>query len=166
MKILLLQVWDWKSVSCAAHARESDMLYTSNEGMELVVSTYDGAGFGACDPFTKKRKWRIQGNLPEMEKQITAWSVTTDGKGRLFVCEGPTGNRCVQMFSVSDGEYIGPLIREGEEGLGTPCCIRWREQSSSLVVADVRDKTWFISEIYIQKNENDLEEKEEIVTKF
>ena len=161
--MLLLQVWNWKSVSCAAHGRESDMICVRIEGMELVVSTYDGAGLGACDPHTKKLVWRIQGNLLDMEKEISAWSVTTDGKGRLFVCDGPTGNRCVQMFSTADGEYLGTLIREGEEGLGAPCCIRCDEQSSSFVVADVRDNDWFISEIYIQTEEK---EKEEFVTKF
>ena len=161
--MLLLQAWNWKSVSCAAHGRQSDMLCARIEGRELVVSTYDGAGLGACDPYTKKLAWRIQGKLLDMDKEISAWSVTTDGKGRMFVCDGPTGNRCVQMFSAANGEYLGTLIREGEESLGIPCNVRWREQSSSLVVADVRDKKWFISEIFIQKEEK---EKQDFVTKF
>ena len=36
--------------------------------------------------------------------------VTTDGRGRLFVCDSFNGNRCIKVFSVSDGKYLACLL--------------------------------------------------------
>ena len=62
----------------------------------------------------------ISGKLSGMENGLDAFGLTCDERGHLFVCDFDKGNRCVQMFSLPDGEYLGCLIREGEQGLGTP----------------------------------------------
>ncbi len=38
----------------------------------------------------------------------------------------------MQMFSLSDGQYLGRVL-EGEER-GKPCCVAWSGEMSSLIV--------------------------------
>ena len=70
-----------------------------------------------------------------------------DGCGHMFVSDGSKGNRCIQMFSVQDGQYLGCLIKEGEEGLGYPSRISWHSAFRALAVAHYEGKTWFLSGI-------------------
>ena len=124
-----------------------DMCATKYEGKELlVVNSYDS--LSAFDINTGKSLWAVNGKLPGMERDINACGVTTDGHGRLFVCDGYLGNRCVQIFSI-EGQYLGSLLEEGDEGLGEPSGIRWNSTSSSLIVAHRTNYKWFISVIKV-----------------
>ena len=92
-----------------------------------------GTGFHSYDVATQERIWSVKKKNPaNMPRDICFTGVTTDGNGHLFVCD--VNNACVQMFS-TDGAYTGPLIKEGEQGLGCPEWIRWCTASSSLVVS-------------------------------
>ena len=96
-----------------------------------------GTGFYSYNVDTEEQKWKVKEKNPtSMPDNICFAGVTTDGNGHLFVCD--INNSCVQMFS-TDGTYIGPLIKKGDQGLGCPEWIRWCEASSSLVVSH-RDK--------------------------
>ena len=84
-----------------------------------------------------------------MEYNMDARGVTTDGAGRVFVCD-PSSNRCVQMFHVADGRYMGPVISEGEQGLGEPYYTRWCNATSSLIVAHMKNSKYHISTICVE----------------
>ena len=73
----------------------------------------------------------MEGKLTGMRKKMNAWGVTSDNSGHLFVCDAD--NKCVQMFSVTDGTYHGPVIKPGDLGIGKPCRICWCEEVSSSV---------------------------------
>ena len=57
-----------------------------------------------------------------MENEMEAWGVTADGCGHLYVSDW--ANECIQMFTI-DGDYLGPVLKKGEQGLGTPGRILW-----------------------------------------
>ena len=99
---------------------------------------------------TKSLKWSVGGNLPGMQRALHPVSLATDGRGHLFVSDGVMGNRCIQMFSISDGQYLGCLIKEGEQGLGHPYGICWHSASHSLLVAHGAGNSWSLSMIYIE----------------
>ena len=110
------------------------------EGTDNLVITLTGwfqdikgTGFYSYDVATQEQKWSVKKkNATNMPTDICFAGVTTDRNGHLFVCD--VNNACVEMFS-TDGTYIGPLIKKGEQGLGCPEWIRWCETSSSLVVS-------------------------------
>ena len=91
-----------------------------------------------------------QEKLPGMQKVLYPVHITTDGRGHLFVSDGVNGNRCIQMFSVSDGQYMGCLIKEGEQGLGHPNTICWHSASHSLAVVLLMDCFWSLSVINME----------------
>ncbi len=69
------------------------------------------------DADTFQRKWKRDG-APPANLEVSA--ITSDGRC-IYVAD--SGNACVQMFSLSDGQYLGRLL-EGE-GRGKPRCITW-----------------------------------------
>ena len=76
----------------------------------------------------------LNGKPPGMEENIIAHGITTDGRGNLYVADG--GNRCIQVFSASNGRHIGYV--KDMETIGCPDKIRWCENTSSLIVS-----SWF-----------------------
>ena len=94
---------------------------------------FKGTGFYSYDVDTEEQKWSVkEKNSANQINDICFAGVTTDGNGHLFVCD--INNACVQIFS-TDGTYMGPLIKKGQQGLGCPEWICWCEASSSLVVS-------------------------------
>ena len=69
-----------------------------------------------------------------MEEDLNAFGVTSDDHGILFVCD--EGNKCIQMFSVSDGQYLGSLIKKVDQDFGVPLLARCCKDMSSLIVYD------------------------------
>ena len=113
-----------------------DMIGVRNGSEELIIIGAGSLnGIHSYSTTTGGLKWRMKGKLPGMQNALDAEGVTTDGYGHLFVSDGILGNSCIHMFSVSDGQYLGCLIKEGEQGLGYPNMICWHLASHSLVVA-------------------------------
>ena len=83
-----------------------------------------------------------------MNKVLKAQGLTTDDHGHLFVCDD--NNKCVQMFHVADGRYLGAVLSEGEQGLGEPFLVTWCSRMSSLVVINLKDGI-FITVLLIEK---------------
>ena len=75
-----------------------------------------------------------------------ATGVAVDDNGRLFVAD--TANECIQMFSAADGQYLGCLMKQGDQGLTWPNRLRWCDTSSSLIVAHHDGAKYFISDIH------------------
>ena len=99
-------------------------------------------GITAYNMQTNTLEWMVRGKPGGMTNDLDAWGITTDGCGHLFVCDW--ANACVQMFNV-DGDYLGPVLKEGEQSLGTPGRIRWCKSLSSFVLAHKKKECWEIS---------------------
>ena len=121
-----------------------------NGAEELIIATTSKDGIYCYRTTTKSLKWRVAGKLPGMQKVLYPVHITTDGRGHLFVSDGVNGNRCIQMFSVSDGQYMGCLTKEGEQGLGHPNTICWHSASHSLAVVLLMDCFWSLSVINME----------------
>ena len=103
----------------------------------VVASHKDVLVFNAA---TDKLEWKVDGGQLGMEKHMSPIGITTDGHGHLFVADSHYGNRCIQMFSASDGQYLGRLIKD-EELFGIPGKMYWCDKTSSLVVlCELRNK--------------------------
>ena len=81
---------------------------------ELIIGIIIYKAIHCYNTTTKSLKWSVAGKLPGMKNGLDTKGVTTDGRGHLFVTDGFSGNRCIQMFSISDGQYLGCLIKGGE----------------------------------------------------
>ena len=128
----------------------TDIIGVQNGVDELFIATSLKNGIHCYSTATKSLKWRVVGKLPGMCKEMWAEGVATDGHGHLFVSDGWNGNRCTQMFSVADGQYLGCLIKEGEQGLGYPNGICWHSASHSLIVAHRKSAAWFLRMIDVE----------------
>ena len=93
-------------------------------------------------------QWQTEDKIPWMEHPLDVRGIASDGCGHLFVCD--FNNYTIQMFSVSDGQYLGCLIKEGDQNLGKPARIAYCKMTSSLVVAHLVDRKWIISVIHLQ----------------
>ena len=88
--------------------------------------------------------WKVEGKLPGMGEQMCPGDITTDRLGHLFVADFRNNCNCIHKFSLT-GEYLGVLVKEGEQGLGEPRCVRWNDATSSLVIAHKKDGGYYIS---------------------
>ena len=128
----------------------TDMIGVRNGTDELIIGTGKQNGIHCYSTTTKSLKWSMEGQLPGMKNALYAASLGTDRRGHLFVSDGFIGNRCIQMFSVSDGRYLGCLINEGEQGFRCPHRICSHSASYSLVVAHMVSFCWSLSMINME----------------
>ena len=107
-----------------------DMCFLHHREKELLI-TVDGDGkIYAYDTQTNKLEWKIDGKLPGMEGNMQTFGITSDGRGHLFAAD--YGNMYIQMFLVSDDQYLGYLIIDKEK-LRSPVRVKWCEKLSSLL---------------------------------
>lgn len=137
-----------RMLSPAKRQNISCLEFVYNGGKELVLITYglpdeSWGGIYAYNAKTSHLEWNAEGRLPGMNRVLKAQGLTTDDQGHLFVCDD--NNECIQMFQVEDGRYMGAVIKEGEQGLGNPCRIRWYSRLSSFVIIHLKNGKWWIS---------------------
>ena len=121
-----------------------DMFFVGEEKKRkgLIIVTAQGPeGIHAYNVDTNSLEWK-----KEIEGMARA-GIVSDGHGHLFVCDW--GNKCIHMLSVSDGQYMGCLIKQGVQGLGVPVFGAWSEEMSSLIVARGKGNKRFISVIKV-----------------
>ena len=123
-----------------------DLCFAQYEGKELLVLAAGDEGVYAYNIETNQIEWEIDAKLPGMKKKMQATGITADGRGRLFVADWKEGNKCIQMFSVSDGQYLGHLMKD-EEVLGAPGKINWCKKTSSLLSAYYLFEKWYFKVI-------------------
>ena len=93
---------------------------------------------------TGKVKWiKKDIHLPGQNENCEPYCLAADRKGRLFVND--SNNKCIQIFSESDGQYLGCLIKEGEQDLGEVKQMCFNESTSQLVVSHKKDEKIFIA---------------------
>ena len=124
-----------------------DMCIIQNADKQLLVIAADIEGLFAFNIETGKLEWKVDEKVSGMEQTIDANGVTHDGHGPLFVAD--RNNGCLQMFSLSDGEYLGPL-QKGLETISDPGSVHWSPEISSLVVACYLEGKWQLNVINVQ----------------
>ena len=107
-----------KSVIHTQQRNIRDMCYVQNGGKEYLIIAAGREGVFAYNTLLDKLEWKVDGTLPEMKKDIAAYGIATDGHSHLFVAD--YNNRCIQMFSASDGSYLRCLVVKGAKSLGQP----------------------------------------------
>ena len=134
-----------KSIIFPAEITFWDMCFVSEETNRkrlLIVAPSGPEGIHAYNVDTNKLEWKKE--IEGMEQA----GIVSDGHEHLFVCDWE--NQCIHMLSVSDGQYLGCLIKQGDQGLGIPYWVDWSEEMSSLIVAHTKDWKIFISAIKVQ----------------
>ena len=123
-----------KAIPLKDRGNVTDISYAYDEYGEILISAHGRGGVFAYKTETGKLQWSLKEKQPGMEKDMDAHRITTDDRGNLFVSD--YANRCMQMFSVSDGRYLGCLFRDKERELGAPVEVRCCKEMSFLVVID------------------------------
>ena len=98
---------------------------------------------------TAEVKWsKNEIQLPDQNEICKPVRIAAGRQGLLFVFDA--NNKCIQMFSVTDGHYLRCLIKEGEEGLEEigPMC--FCESTSQLVVSHRKDEKMFIAVLNVE----------------
>ena len=115
-----------------------------NEAL-LIVLPYDANELiQAYNSSTGRVKWSVQKKITS--GSFKSYSVTGDSNGRIFVADRT--NSCIQMFSASNGQYLGCFVIKKDQGLGILYRLRWCEATWSLAVAHHVGGTSFISDIH------------------
>ena len=106
---------NWIRDMCCIESGNKQLLITS-----YFSTTFDRkvrSGVRAYNTETSEVEWSVTGKVPGMQGEMSSWGIATNGRGYLFVSD--INNICIQVFS-ADGVYIGPILRQGEQGLGEP----------------------------------------------
>ena len=121
-----------------------DMCFVQYGEESLLVVADTEQGLFAYNTEKDKLEWRVAEYLPGNKRDMTVMGVTTDGRGHLFVVD--CDNERIQMFSVSDGQYLGYVVIDArvirslktfprwvEYPLRFPHGTGWSEATSSLI---------------------------------
>ena len=124
-----------------------DVCFVQDGDKQLLVAAAGDAGLFAYNTKTDKLEWKVDGNVTGMEEAVDVRGVTTDERGHLFVAD--YNNEYIHMFSTSEGQYLGRLMK-GVETLGNPGRVYWIADTSSLVAACLLQDKWHLKLINIQ----------------
>ena len=116
-----------------------------NENLLAIVVEKRLQTFQIDTGLVKWRKKVIQ--LPGQNDNFKPFYMAADRKGHLFVSDD---NKCIQLFSVSDGQYLGCFIKEGEQGLGVLGKICFSASTSQLVVSHRKDEKIHIAVLNVE----------------
>ena len=124
--------YDINDICYAKHFHENLVIVACSEGLQ------------ASSIGTGKVKWNINDvHLPGQNAIMNPFRIAAGGKGRLFVFD--VNNRCIQVFSASEGQYLGRLIRNREHGLGDLWGMCFSEAASQLIVSHRKEIMAFIA---------------------
>ena len=131
---------------CNNYASSFCYLKYHEEELLVVIDRTEIKAFTLCNAEVKWSKKKF--HLPDQNKICKPIRIAVGGQGLLFVFD--VNNRCIQMFSEADGQYLGCLIKEGQQGLGKigPMC--FCESTSQLIVSHEKDKKTFISVLNVE----------------
>ena len=135
---------------CVIHTKVNglgNIFFFQDGDKQLLLVAYRDAGLLAYNTEMDKLEWKVDGKVSGMEQVLDASGVTTDEHGHLFAAD--YNNRCIQMFSASDGQYLGRLMK-GVETIGNPARVKWTAETSSLVGACYLQDKWHLQLINIQ----------------
>ena len=124
---------DIENICCTEYKNEKILVVADKDEMIHVYNTASG-----------ELKWTVK-EKQYHEKKFKPGGVVADWRGHLFVIDEV--NKCIQMFSMSDGQHLGHFGREEEQSIGR---IDWRDSTSSLLVVYKKDNEYCISDICLQ----------------
>ena len=97
----------FQSIACDYEI--NDICYAKHFHENLVIVA-SGEGIQAFAMGTGKVKWSMKDvHLPGQNTIMNPFRIAADGKGRLFVFD--VNYRSILMFSASEGQYLGCLIK-------------------------------------------------------
>ena len=111
-----------------------EIQHAAREGLVLVMAAPGSDGIHAYNETTGELKWSVVGKPLGMANQLWPCSMAGNGKGKLFISDICDDNEAVHVFNVSDGRYVGCLIRKGEKGLKDVLRVVWCDAVKSLAV--------------------------------
>ena len=123
-----------------------DICFVEHEDKKLMIVA-GGETLFAKNTLTGNTEWMVKGRLPGRVETMLAWRITTDGRGNLYVCDYRKDNRSIHVFSVSEGFYLGCLIKEGEQGIGVPISVHWSIVLSSLLVVHYKNDHQYLNSL-------------------
>ena len=95
-------------------------------------------GVSCYDATSGTLKWRANGRMGDMEKEMSPRGITSDSKGNLFVYDH--NNHGIQRIS-GNGMYMGCVFKaEHQVNHFRTEWIRWCSRTSSLVLAHNLDE--------------------------
>ena len=114
-----------------------------NEKLLITLPNKECNPIDAYDSATGQLKWTAEKKVPSTGEIFHSCGMTTDDLGRILI--GDTTQKCIQMFSVSDGKYLGCWMKMRDLGLNLVRSLQRCETTSHLVVADEKDNKIFIN---------------------
>ena len=127
----------------------ADMCFIHEGNKHLLIVAEPDEGIFAYNTETDRLEWKVGAKALGMENSMGVCGVTTDGRGHLFVADYMSENKCIQIFSVSDGKYLGRLMK-GVETIGNSGKVHWNAETSSLLAACYFQNKWHLQWINIQ----------------
>ena len=93
-----------KDMCTAKLENETFLIVLSSDAKELIHAYHSTTG---------QLKWSVQKKIPS--GTFNSYGVAGDGNSRLFVVDDT--NKCIQMFSALDGQYLECFMKKGDQGL-------------------------------------------------
>ena len=121
-----------------------DICFVHYGDKQLLAVAAQSVGLFVYNAETDKLEWEMDGEVTGVEEIVHGAGVTTDERGHLFVAD--YNNECIHMFSTSEGQYLGRLIKT----LGNPGRVHWNTETSSLLAACFLQGKWHLQLINIQ----------------
>ena len=125
---------DVEDICCIEYENEKLLVVADKDEMIHVYNTATG-----------ELKWSVKEKQIREERKFKPRGVAADGRGHLFVSDEV--NKCIQMFSMSDGQHLGHFGLQVEQSIGR---IDWRDSTSSLLMVYKKDNEYCISDITVQ----------------
>ena len=122
-----------------------DICCTEHDGEKLLIVADEDEVIHVCNTATEELKWIMKERKQYQQKRFKPLGVAADERGHLFVSDEIS--KCIQMFSVSDGQHLGRIGLDGKQSIEF---IQWRETTSSLVVVYKKDNEYRITDFVVQ----------------
>ena len=129
-----------------------DIRFEEHENKKLMIVAENEKLF-AKNTVTSFTESMVQGRLPGRLETMSVLKMTTDGSGHLYICDYSKDNKGIQMFSVSEGFYLGCLIKERQQGMGAPISVHWSERRSYLLVLNYKNDQLYLSSLINETTE-------------
>ena len=119
-----------------------DMCCVKDGDKQLLITSHRYDGVFAYNIKTDKWDWHATCKVPGAEK-VDIEAITSDGHSHLFVADEL--NKCVQIFSISSGQYLGHVLASESNNLVAKWRVRWSNAVSSLIVAKMKNSYYHLN---------------------
>lgn len=124
------------------------MVCVTQAGTQLLVAVVRrdaAAQVRAFDTSTLKMKWKLSSKVAGIENRFHPRDVTADKTGHVYVQDA---EEAVHKFSF-EGDFVGTVLRSGQQGIGDIRKITWSSEPPALVVVHRDGEHYRISVVKI-----------------